>query len=95
MTSTALPDIDLSFRGGPFVSVVPLATFVVGAIVLVLLGAPSTEGMILAAMVGISLGLFLARSFSSYSEAVFSLMANRTATVAIVCWLWAGALVRK
>jgi Na+/H+ antiporter NhaC len=35
--------------------------------------------------------MLLARSKADYSEQVFSLMANRTATVAVVCWLWAGA----
>jgi Na+/H+ antiporter NhaC len=47
--------------------------------------------MILAAMVGISLGLLFACNVAQYSELVFSLMANRIATVALVCWLWAGA----
>jgi Na+/H+ antiporter NhaC len=42
-------------------------------------------------MLGISLGMGLAGSPSRYSERVFSLMANRVATVAVVCWLWAGA----
>jgi len=81
----------VGFRGGPWASVIPLATFVVGTAILVVLGAPAVEGMILLAMLGISLGMGLARSVSKYSERVFSLMANRVATVAVVCWLWAGA----
>jgi Na+/H+ antiporter NhaC len=81
----------IRFRGGPWASVVPLATFVVGTGILVLLGAPAVEGMILLAMLGISLGMALARDVARYSERIFSLMANRVATVAVVCWLWAGA----
>jgi len=54
-------------------------------------GSAAVEGMILASMLGISLGMIAARNRSEYSEQVFSLMANRTATVAVVCWLWAGS----
>ena len=81
----------LSFRGGPSASSLPLICFLAVTVTLVSMGAPTTEGMILAAMLGISLGMLLARNVAEYSEAVFSLMANRIATVAVVCWLWAGA----
>lgn len=81
----------LHFRGGTWGSVIPLATFVLGTGVLVVSGAPAVEGMILLAMLGISLGMGLARSAGRYAERVFSLMANRVAAVAVVCWLWAGA----
>ncbi len=47
--------------------------------------------MIVAAMLGISLGMGFARNAAEYSERVFTLMANPVATVAVVCWLWAGA----
>lgn len=82
---------ELDFRGRPLLSVVPLLLFLVLTIMLVILGAPAVEGMILAAMAGISAGMVLVRDIGNYSERVFSLMANRIATVAIVCWLWAGA----
>ena len=81
----------LEFRGGPLVSVVPLATFLVFTVVLVLKGSAVVEGMIVAAMLGIALGMLLVRNVADYSERIFSLMANRIATVAVVCWLWAGA----
>lgn len=80
----------LLFRGGPCSSMIPLAMFIVVTAVLVINGAPAVEGMIMAAMLGISVGLFFARDVAEYSERVFSLMANRVATVAVVCWLWAG-----
>ncbi len=81
----------LEFRGGPVVSVLPLLAFIVFTAGLVVLGAPAVEGMILAAMLGLSVGLLFSRNMAGYSERVFSLMANRTAAVAVVCWLWAGA----
>jgi Na+/H+ antiporter NhaC len=82
---------ELSFRGGPLAGVVPIAVFLVATITLVIYRAPVVEGMILAAMLGISCGMFLARDVAAYSEHTFTLMANRVATVAVVCWLWAGA----
>ncbi|MEA2062635.1 MAG: Na+/H+ antiporter NhaC family protein [Gemmatimonadota bacterium] len=81
----------LSFRGGAFMSVLPLVIFISATVILVINGAAEVEGMIIAAMVGISLGMLAARSMWEYSERIFSLMANRIATVAVVCWLWAGA----
>ena len=80
----------IEFRGGPWVSVLPLAVFILGTTGLVIAGAPVVEGMILVAMAGISLGLLLARKPAVYTDRVFALMADRTATVAIVAWLWAG-----
>jgi len=81
----------LRFRGGAVASAIPLLVFVAVTLGLVLAGAPEVEGMILGAMLGISVGMLFARKTSDYSERVFSLMVNRTAAVAIVCWLWAGA----
>ena len=80
----------IEFRGGPWVSVLPLAVFILGTTGLVIAGAPVVEGMIVVAMGGISLGLILARKPAVYTDRVFALMADRTATVAIVAWLWAG-----
>jgi Na+/H+ antiporter NhaC len=84
-------DEPVEFRVSPFASALPLATFLVSAATLVVAGAPAVEGMIMASILGISLGMVFARHARHYTERVFSLMANRTATVAVVCWLWAGA----
>lgn len=81
----------IEFRGGPIISTLPLLVFVLITLGLVVGGAPRTEGMIIAAMVGISLGMLFARGVAAYNELIFGLMANRIATVAVVCWLWAGA----
>lgn len=69
----------------------PLLTFLILAVLLVVAGAPKEEGLILAAMAGLSLGMVFVRDFAHYSERIFTLMANRTAAVAVICWLWAGA----
>lgn len=82
---------NLEFRGGIWACTVPLLTFLVCTVGLVVAGAPKEEGMILAAMLGLSLGMLFVKSFADYSERIFTLMANRTAAVAVVCWLWAGA----
>ncbi len=79
------------FRGGPWAGAIPLIVFVLCTLGLVIVGAPKEEGMILAAMLGISVGMLFARSAGEYSERIFTLMANPVATVAVVCWLWAGA----
>ena len=71
-------------------SALPLMVFLMVTVVLVTTGAPTVEGMIIASMLGISAGMLVARDLALYGEEVFSLMANRTATVAVVCWLWAG-----
>ncbi len=80
-----------TFYGGIWAGLVPLGVFLTLVLGLVFLGAPTTEGMIVAAMIGVTAGMFFARDYGVYCERVFSLMANRVATVAIVCWLWAGA----
>ncbi|MFQ5605760.1 MAG: Na+/H+ antiporter NhaC family protein [bacterium] len=81
----------IDFRGGAVASAMPLAVFVLFTAALVVMRAPAVEGMIMAAMLGISMGMLFARDLANYSVQVFTLMANRTATVAVVCWLWAGA----
>ncbi len=81
----------IEFRGGTWTCTIPLLTFLAVTIYLVIAGAPKEEGMILGAMLGLSLGMLFVKSLTQYSERVFTLMANRTATVAVVCWLWAGA----
>ncbi|MCA9425386.1 MAG: Na+/H+ antiporter NhaC family protein [Candidatus Omnitrophica bacterium] len=72
-------------------SATPILVFVMATLILVVAGAPQVEGMILAAMLGLSIGMIFARNLGDYCETLFTLMANRTAAVAIVCWLWAGA----
>lgn len=81
----------IEFRGGPALSIIPLAVFIIFTVTLVVFSSPAVEGMIIASMVGISAGMLFAKDIAKYSERIFSIMANRVATVAVVCWLWAGA----
>lgn len=80
----------LEFRGRSWLSLIPMIVFIVGTAHLVIAGAPKVEGMIVVAMAGISLGLLAARRPAVYTERVFVLMADHTAMVAIVAWLWAA-----
>ena len=72
-------------------SAVPLFVFLIFTGGLAISGGAKEEGMIVGAMIGISVGMVFVRNVALYSERVFTLMANRVATVAVVCWLWAGA----
>lgn len=81
----------LEFHGGRAASTIPLAVFLAAAVGLVICQAAAVEGMLIAAMLGIALGMPFARQPGLYADMVFSLMANRVVGVAVVCWLWAGA----
>ncbi|MFQ5878417.1 MAG: Na+/H+ antiporter NhaC family protein [Acidobacteriota bacterium] len=81
----------LHFRGGRLGASVPLVFFVVWAVAICVAGAPDENGLILGAVIGIALGMFLCRDpWSEYAGQVFAGMANRIATVTIVAWFWAG-----
>lgn len=81
----------LSFRGGKAASAVPLAFFILWAIAICVGGAPDENGLILGAVIGLVLGMFLCRNrWWWYAEEVMAGMANRVAAVTIVAWFWAG-----
>jgi Na+/H+ antiporter NhaC len=81
----------LSFRGGKAASSLPLVFFVAWAIGISIADTPNENGLILGAVIGLTLGMFLCKQkWSDYAEEVFSGMANRIATVTIVAWFWAG-----
>ena len=81
----------LRFFGGAIASAVPIAFFIVWAVAICVAGAPDENGLILGALVGITLGMFLSRtSWSDYADQVVVGMANRVAAVTIVAWFWAG-----
>lgn len=84
-------DRALAFRGGKVSAAVPLAFFVLWAIGISVAGAPDTNGLILGAVIGLTLGMFLTRGpWSVYAQHVFEGMADRIASVTIVAWFWAG-----
>jgi Na+/H+ antiporter NhaC len=81
----------LRFRGGKAMSSVPLLYFVVWAISICVAGAPDENGLILGAVIGITVGMWLCKDrWWNYAEEVMTGMANRVATVTILAWFWAG-----
>jgi Na+/H+ antiporter NhaC len=81
----------LQFHGGRAMSAVPLVFFVAWAIGISIADTPNENGLILGAVIGITLGMFLCRNkWSVYADEVFAGMANKIATVTIVAWFWAG-----
>jgi Na+/H+ antiporter NhaC len=86
-----MTDVTLGFRFGKGASAIPLIFFIVWAITICVAGAPSENGLILGAVIGLTVGMFLCKdAWSSYAEQVFVGMANRIAAVTIVAWFWAG-----
>ncbi len=81
----------LSFYGGRLGAAVPLIFFVIWAISISIIGAPSENGLILGMVGGLTLGMLLCRSrWSDYANTIFQGMANPVATVTIIAWFWAG-----
>jgi Na+/H+ antiporter NhaC len=81
----------LRFRGGRAASAVPLLIFVTWAISICVAGAPDENGLILGAVIGLTVGMFLCKDrWWNYAEEVMSGMANKVATVTIMAWFWAG-----
>ncbi len=81
----------LKFLGGAAVSALPMIFFIVWAVTICVSGAPDENGLILGAVLGLTLGMFVCRSrWSDYAEHVVLGMANPVATVTIVAWFWAG-----
>ena len=86
-----MTDSSLRFHLGKAASAVPLVFFIIWAITICVAGAPSENGLILGAVIGLTLGMFLCKDrWSAYAEQVFTGMANRIASVTIVAWFWAG-----
>lgn len=81
----------LRFYGGRAMSALPLVFFIGWAITICVAGAPDENGLILGAAIGLVLGMVFCRDkWWNYCEEIFTGMANRVATVAIVAWMWAG-----
>jgi len=82
----------LRFYGGRAASAIPIAFFIVWAIVQSgLLGIGDTNGLIVGILVGLIFGMFFVRgSWKTYADILFDGMTQRVAATAIVAWLWAG-----
>ncbi|SFR42389.1 Na+/H+ antiporter NhaC family protein [Halogeometricum limi] len=83
---------DVRFRGGRLASAIPIAFFIVWAIVQSgLLGIGDTTGLVAGMLVGLVVGMFFVKGpWKEYADVVFDGMTERVAATAIVAWLWAG-----
>lgn len=84
-------EVTLRFHGGKAASAVPFIFFIGWAVTICVAGAPDENGLILGAIIGLTLGMFLCRdAYGDYAEQVFAGIANKTAAVTIMAWFWAG-----
>lgn len=81
----------LNFRLGAFGAAVPLIFFVVWAITTSVMKLSSEVGLVMGALIGITLGLFFSKSkWGDYAQGLFDGMAQPVGVVAIVAWFYAG-----
>jgi len=92
MSDTSDASTSLRFYGGRAASAVPIAFFVLWAIVQSgLLGIGDTTGLIVGILLGLIVGMFFVRGpWKTYADVIFEGMTQRVAATAIVAWLWAG-----
>ncbi|MGN8646484.1 Na+/H+ antiporter NhaC family protein [Gracilibacillus sp. HCP3S3_G5_1] len=81
----------LDFRLGAFGAAVPLLFFVIWAITTSVLQLSSEIGLVLGAIIGITLGLFFCKSkWADYAQGLFDGLAQPIGVVAMVAWFYAG-----
>ncbi|MGP4039846.1 Na+/H+ antiporter NhaC family protein [Gracilibacillus sp. D59] len=81
----------LDFRLGAFGAAVPLLFFVIWAITTSVLQLSSEIGLVLGAILGITLGLFFCKSkWADYAQGLFDGLAQPIGVVAMVAWFYAG-----
>ncbi|QRV14570.1 Na+/H+ antiporter NhaC family protein [Haloterrigena salifodinae] len=82
----------ITFYGGRGMSALPIAVFIVWAIVQTALWRISdTGGLIVGMLLGLIVGMFFVRGdWASYANTIFEGMTQPVAVTAIVAWIWAG-----
>jgi len=82
----------IRFRGGPAMSALPIAFFIVWAIIQsAFFRISAAGGLVPGMLIGLILGmLFVRGSWRPYADAIFEGMAQKVVVTAIVAWLWAG-----
>lgn len=81
----------LQFRLGAFGAAVPLLFFVVYAITISVLKLSSEVGLVMGAVIGITLGLLLCKSkWEDYAQSLFDGLAQPVGVIAMVAWFYAG-----
>ncbi|WP_163970663.1 Na+/H+ antiporter NhaC family protein [Oceanobacillus halotolerans] len=81
----------LDFRLGAFGAAVPLVFFVVWAITISVLQLSSEVGLVLGAVIGLTLGLLFCKSkWADYAQGLFDGLAQPVGVIAMVAWFYAG-----
>ncbi|MFC4557620.1 Na+/H+ antiporter NhaC family protein [Virgibacillus kekensis] len=81
----------LTFRMGAFGAAVPLLFFVVWAISISVLKLSSEVGLVMGAVIGLTLGLLFCKSkWEDYAQGLFDGLAQPIGVVAMVAWFYAG-----
>ncbi len=81
----------LDFRLCAFGAAIPLLFFVVWAITTSVLKLSSETGLVLGAILGITLGLFFSKSkWADYAQGLFEGLAQPIGVIAMVAWFYAG-----
>ncbi|WP_106496575.1 Na+/H+ antiporter NhaC family protein [Lentibacillus sp. Marseille-P4043] len=81
----------LDFHTGAFGAAVPLIFFVVWAITTSVLQMSSEIGLVMGAVLGLTLGLFFCKSkWADYAQGLFDGLAQPVGVIAMVAWFYAG-----
>jgi Na+/H+ antiporter NhaC len=82
----------VEFRGGKWLSAVPIVFFIVWAIVQsALFRVGDTTGLAAGMLIGLIIGmLFVRGDWADYANTIFEGMSQPVAVTAVVAWLWAG-----
>ncbi len=81
----------LEFRGGAFGAAVPLLFFVIWAITTSVLQLSSEIGLVMGAVIGLTLGLLFSKSkWEDYAQGLFDGLAQPIGVIAMVAWFYAG-----
>ncbi|UOQ48535.1 Na+/H+ antiporter NhaC family protein [Gracilibacillus caseinilyticus] len=81
----------LQFRLGALGAAIPLLFFVIWAITTSVLQLSSEIGLVLGAIIGITLGLFFCKSkWADYAQGLFDGLAQPIGVIAMVAWFYAG-----
>lgn len=81
----------LEFRTGAFGAAVPLLFFVIWAISTSVLQISSEIGLVMGAIIGLTIGLFFCKSkWEDYAQGLFDGLAQPIGVVAMVAWFYAG-----
>lgn len=85
----------LEFRLGAFGATIPMLFFVIWAISISIAKVSSEPALILGAVIGLALGLFLCKDkWENYAQGLFDGLTQPMGAVAILAWFWAGTFAQ-